>query len=84
MTEAIGFVAGLLTTAGMVPQIYLIYKLRSAREISMEFVITFLLGIALWLVYGTLLHLWSVVFWNTLNLVLCVILLHAKLKWGNI
>jgi MtN3 and saliva related transmembrane protein len=84
MTEAIGFVAGLLTTAGMVPQIYLIYKLRSAREISMEFVITFLLGIALWLAYGILLHLYSVMFWNTLNLALCVILLRAKLKWGNI
>lgn len=81
--ELVGFVGGFLTTMGMVPQVWRLFKLRSAREISMTFSVLFIIGIAFWLVYGILQGLMSVIIWNGISLVLGSGMLYAKLKWGR-
>ena len=81
--EAIGFVGGLLTTMGMVPQVWRLYKLKSAREISLTFSLFLIIGIALWLCYGILEGLLSVIIWNGISLVLGCGMFYAKLKWGR-
>ena len=52
--ELIGFVGGFLTTMGMVPQVWRLFKLKSAHEISLTFSLFFNIGVAFWLVYGIL------------------------------
>ncbi len=81
--EMIGFVGGLLTTMGMFPQVWRLFKLKSAYEISMTFSLTLNIGIALWLIYGILYGLMSVILWNGIALVLCFGMLYAKLRWGR-
>jgi MtN3 and saliva related transmembrane protein len=81
--ELLGFIAGALTTVGFVPQIWRLFKLRSAHEISLPFTIFFLLGIAFWLSYGILLSLPSVIWWNALTFGLGCAMLYAKLKYGK-
>jgi len=81
--ELIGFVGGLLTTMGMVPQVWRLFKLKSAREISLAFSVLFIIGIAFWLSYGILQGLLSVIIWNGISLVLGCGMLFAKLKWGR-
>jgi MtN3 and saliva related transmembrane protein len=81
--ELIGFVGGFLTTMGMVPQVWRLFKLKSAHEISMTFTLSLNIGIALWLVYGILHGLMSVIIWNGIALVLCCGMLYAKMKWGR-
>ncbi len=80
--ELIGFVGGLMTTMGMVPQVWRLFKLRSAHEISLIFSSLFVLGISCWLSYGILLRLPSVIVWNGISLILGCGMLYAKLKWG--
>jgi MtN3 and saliva related transmembrane protein len=81
--ELIGFVGGFLTTMGMVPQIWRLFKLKSAHEISMTFTLSLNIGIALWLVYGILHGLMSIIIWNGIALVLSCGMLYAKMKWGR-
>ena len=81
--ELLGFVGGALTTIGFVPQVWRLFKLKSAHEISLTFSLSFILGITLWLSYGILLSLASVILWNAITLALGCAMLYAKLKYGR-
>jgi MtN3 and saliva related transmembrane protein len=81
--EILGLAAGLFTTVSIIPQIIKVFKLRSAREISLLFNIMFLLGGMLWLSYGIIDKLLPVIVWNSLATVLVVALLVGKLKYGK-
>ena len=83
LEETLGFVAGLLMTVGFMPQVWRLYKLRSAKEISLPFTLLFLMGATLWLSYGVLLRLPPVILWNGITLFLGSAMLFAKLKYGK-
>jgi len=81
--EILGFVAGALMTVGFAPQVWRLFRLKSAREISLTFTATFLLGTACWLSYGVLLGLLPLILWNSITLLLGFAMLFAKLKYGK-
>ena len=81
--EVFGFIGGALITAGFIPQVIRVYKLKSAREISLTFTVMMLIGSVAWLTYGISLRLPSVMLWNSINIVLVALLLSAKLKYGK-
>jgi MtN3 and saliva related transmembrane protein len=83
MVDYIGYIAGLLVTFSLVPQIIRVYKLKSAQEISIIYNSLMLSGLVLSLVYGLILGLVPIVIWNTIGAVLAVLLLFAKLKYGR-
>jgi MtN3 and saliva related transmembrane protein len=82
-SEILGLVAGFFTTFAVVPQIMRVYKLKSAREISILYNTMMLLGILLWLVYGIILDLVPIIIWNVIGALLVLLLLLAKLKYGR-
>jgi MtN3 and saliva related transmembrane protein len=81
--ELLGFIGGALTTMGFIPQVWRLFRLRSAHEISLPFTVFFLLGIAFWLSYGISLGLLSVIIWNAITFVLGFAMLYAKLRYGK-
>jgi MtN3 and saliva related transmembrane protein len=81
--EYLGLFAGLLTTFALVPQIIRVYKLKSAREISLLYNSSMMTGIILWLVYGIVKGLPSIIIWNSIAVALNAWLLFAKLKYGR-
>lgn len=81
--EILGFVAGALMTVGFAPQVWRLFKLKSAREISLFFTTAFILGTACWLSYGVLLSLPPVILWNSITLLLGFAMLFAKVKYGR-
>lgn len=81
--EFLGLLAGFLVTCSMVPQIIRVFKLRSAREISLLFTTLLLLGLIAWLVYGLYLGLLPVIIWNAIGAALAATLLYAKLRYGR-
>jgi MtN3 and saliva related transmembrane protein len=82
-TEYLGLVAGFLTTVALIPQILRVYRLKSAREISVLYNTFLLSGLVLWLIYGILLSLVPIIIWNIIGLVLTGLLLLAKFKYGR-
>ena len=81
--EILGFIAGVLVTMALVPQVVKIFKLKSAVEISLPFTILLLVGMLCWLGYGILFQLLPVIFWNAVGAGLVATLLSAKLKYGR-
>ena len=83
LVESLGFVAGVLVTCSLIPQIIRVFKLKSAREISIIFTTLLLAGLILWLAYGIQLGLLPVILWNAIGAVLTATLIYAKLKYGR-
>lgn len=83
MSDYIGYIAGVLTTFCYIPQIIRVFRLKSAKEISLLFTILLLVGVVVWLVYGILLSLVPIIFWNSIGVVIVVALLYAKVKFGR-
>ena len=83
VAESLGFVAGALVTCSLVPQLIRVFKLKSAREISMLFTTLLLLGLIVWLAYGISFGLIPVILWNAIGAALVAVLLYAKLKYGR-
>ena len=81
--EFLGFVGGALTTVGFIPQVWRLFRLRSAHEISLPFTAFFITGIGLWLSYGISMGLPSVIIWNAIAFALGWAMLYAKLRYGR-
>ena len=81
--EWLGFIAGALVTSSIVPQLIRVFKLRSAREISLLFTTLLLSGVGAWLAYGIWMGLAPLIIWNAIGAALIATLLYAKLKYGR-
>ncbi|MDE2482889.1 MAG: SemiSWEET family sugar transporter [bacterium] len=77
--ETIGLLAGTLTTVSFTPQLLRIWKRRSAADISYTALLSFIVGISLWLWYGILIHSLSVILANGVSIVLNLSILALKI-----
>ncbi|UXY14541.1 SemiSWEET transporter [Chitiniphilus purpureus] len=77
----IGIVAGICTTAAFVPQVLMVWRTRSARDISLAMYAIFVLGITLWLVYGVMARALPVILANGATLLLAGAVLVMKLHF---
>jgi len=83
LPEYLGYAGGMLTTFCYVPQIIRVFRLKSAKEISLLFTIVLLTGQVVWLFYGIFLGLVPIILWNSLGVIITACLLYAKLKFGR-
>jgi len=81
-TDLIGMVAGTLSTVAFVPQVWRIWKTRSARDLSLPMYLIFTAGVALWLAYGLMLGAAPIIVCNGLTLLLAGTVLAMKLRFG--
>lgn len=81
LSELIGYAAAFLTTSSFVPQALHTFKTKDVRGISLTMYSIFVVGIALWLVYGILLDAWPIVIANSVTLTLAIAILAMKLKY---
>jgi len=81
--ELLGFLGGILINAAFVPQVYRLFKLKSAREISLSFTTMMVVGGLFWLSYGIVLAKASIIISNIVAITLSIMMLFAKLKYGR-
>ena len=81
--EFVGLLAGALVTFSMIPQLVRVFKLKSAREISLTFTLMLLSGLILWLIYGVFLNLLPLILWNAIAIGTVSLLVYAKFKYGK-
>ena len=74
--ETLGLMAGTLTTASFIPQVWKIWQTRSARDLSWGMVAVFTAGTFLWLLFGIKVESISITTANaitfTLSLAICI------------
>ena len=78
-SEAIGLIAGTLTTFSFLPQVIKTYRSRSCGDLSYGMLGLFSLGVSLWLLYGVLIGSRPVMLSNLLTLLLTLALLVMKI-----
>ena len=81
LSDMIGYIAAILTTASFVPQALHTFQTKDVRGISLGMYSAFTLGVALWLVYGVLLSAWPIVIANAVTLALAASILVMKLRY---
>lgn len=79
--ETLGFVAGACTTAAFLPQVFHVWRTRSAADISLGMYCVFLLGVFLWLAYGIIVSALSMIIANGITLLLAGSVLFMKLRF---
>ncbi len=77
----LGMTAGTLTTIAFLPQLFKVWRSKSAKDISMTWLVTFSGGVLLWLIYGLLLGQLPIVLANAVTLGLTWVILGFKLKY---
>jgi MtN3 and saliva related transmembrane protein len=80
--ESIGILAATLTTLCWLPQALHVIRTRDTAAISLPAYAAFSTGIALWLIYGVLIGNWPLIGANTISLVLTLIILVTKIRYG--
>ena len=83
--EIIGIVAGILTTIAHIPQCYALYKSTNVKnDVSLSTYIILFIGLILWLVYGLVLRLPSVIGANFISLILSGVIIGRIIYLNNL
>lgn len=80
ITSLIGNFAALLTTSSFLPQAIKTIKTRDTGSLSFPMYILFVIGVTLWLIYGTLNNQLPIIIGNLVTLILAGIILAFMIK----
>lgn len=83
ITESIGSLAAILTTACYLPQVWHTWKTKDVAGISLMMYVALFGGVMLWLVYGILRETWPLVVSNLITLGMLGAIMTMKLKYGK-
>ncbi|HAT03489.1 MAG TPA: hypothetical protein DCS29_01790 [Candidatus Magasanikbacteria bacterium] len=81
MTQYIGLLAGVLTTASLVPQVLKVYKTRLTRDVSLAWTGMLTVGIFFWLMYGLILRDIPLIFANVSGFIFSLAVLIGKMMY---
>ena len=77
----LGLIAGTLTTIAFLPQLIKTWKSKSAKDVSLSMMITFCIGVFLWIVYGLAIGAMPIVVANVVTLALALLILILKIRY---
>ncbi|MFN6479292.1 SemiSWEET transporter [Nostoc sp. DedQUE07] len=77
----IGLAAATITTISFLPQMFKTWQTKSAKDVSLVTLITFISGVFLWLIYGIYLQSLPIILANAITLVFNLIILWLKIKY---
>jgi MtN3 and saliva related transmembrane protein len=83
LTTIVGFIAGLVTTAANLPQVWKTYRNKSGEGLSFRMLLMLGIGVGLWLLYGIMSKSLPLIVTNALVLLLILLLLGMKLKFDR-
>ena len=81
IVELIGAVAGVLTTVAFLPQLIHTFKTKSVDDLNLGALVTFDVGLVLWLIYGIARHSLPMIFANCVTLAFQLGILYLKLRY---
>jgi MtN3 and saliva related transmembrane protein len=77
----LGLLAATLTTGAFLPQMLKTWQTKSAKDVSFVMLITFIIGIFLWLIYGLIRQDIAIILANAVTLIFNLIILWMKIKY---
>lgn len=80
--DFIGYVAGILVIASLIPQMIKSWKSKSTKDISLLRYLIYVAGITLWLIYAILLRNGPMILSNLVAILFAGSILYMKIKYG--
>jgi MtN3 and saliva related transmembrane protein len=77
----IGLIAAILTTFSFLPQMIKTWQTKSAKDVSFVMLISFNIGIFLWLIYGIFLRQLPIILANAVTLFFNAIIIWLKIRY---
>jgi MtN3 and saliva related transmembrane protein len=82
MSDWVGYAAAILATSSFLPQVIKTVRSGQTKDISLAMYLLFCSGVALWTVYGVMIHATPVIVANLATLLLAGTILLMKIKRG--
>ena len=82
-TTIVGFIAGSVTTAENLPQVWKTYRNKSGEGLSFRMLLTLAIGLGLWIVYGIMSKSLPLIVTNAIVFLLILLLIGMKLKFDR-
>lgn len=78
--EIIGFIAAVVTTLSMIPQVYKVIKTKVTAGISLGYFVLLQVGMFLWLTYGLLIMNYPLIVANALSIIFitCIVFIKSR------
>jgi MtN3 and saliva related transmembrane protein len=80
-TQVIGIVAGIFTSASLLPQLIKIIKEKKVEDLSMGMFVALMIGVGLWIVYGFLKDDYPIIVTNCFSFILNVAILVLRFRY---
>lgn len=81
--DILGYTAGAITSLTFLPQVLKTWKAKSAKDVSLLMFVIAAINEAMWIVYGAMLNNWVIILTNAIVLVMSLIMIVLKLKYGK-
>lgn len=81
--ETLGMIAGILTTAAYVPQVFKTWRLKTAGDISLLMISLTSSGIFLWFIYGLYIGSLPITLANLITCILTLTVLVMKIRYAK-
>jgi MtN3 and saliva related transmembrane protein len=83
LSTIVGFIAGLVTTAANLPQVWKTYRDKSGEGLSFRMLLALAFGLGLWIVYGIMIKSLPLIATNAVVFLLILLLVGMKLKFDR-
>lgn len=80
--EIIGYLAAIIGTSLMLPQVVKTYKSKKVNDLSLGMLILYFLNCLLWLAYGIFIQAMPLIICNFVALLISIVQLAMKLKYS--
>ena len=82
LIDIVGYLAATLTTAAFFPQVLKVWQSKSTKDLALPTLLSFIAGVSMWLVYGLLVRSTPIIMANSVTLILNIVILCFKIKYG--
>lgn len=79
--KLLGLAAGTITSITFLPQVIMIYKTRSAKDLSLSMLALLIMGVSMWLAYGIIVKDVAIIYTNSMVLTMSGIMLYFKFRF---
>jgi MtN3 and saliva related transmembrane protein len=83
LVEIFGTLALITSFIGLIPQIYKVYKTKSAQDLSIIMLINYFIGSLAWIIYGSQTEANFVTYANILGLITSIISIGQKIHYDK-
>ena len=80
--DLLGYLAGILVVASLLPQVIKSWKTKSTKDISLARYVIYVAGLILWIAYAAIIGNGPVAVMNAIGLILALSILYLKLNYA--